>query len=239
MLPDKEAWRKEFVNEVFVDKIKQYIHDYSIVDNLNISFDFFEQYVTPREQQILRDNFIALPSFYYIDYIRKNSTGVILDIGCGGNFFSYFFDDLVGMDHRLDKLKTIKYVCGFDELSSKLIQNKVDNAIAICSLHFIPLDQIKQRILSFASIIKPRGYGYLGINLARLLDNTEPNKLYPEGLDFLKSNPKMALDYVKKEIASLDLNIIATEYIEDIVDEFIDGNIRILFRNEKKNDISI
>ncbi len=237
MLLDKETWKQDFVNDKFVNNVRQYIADYSVVNNLQISFEFSEPFLSPREQQILRDNYVSLTSFYYIDHIYKNSPGEILDIGCGGNFFSYFFNNIIGLDHRLDKLETIKYVSEFEDMFDEFELNKVDNAISVCSLHFISIDRIKHRILNFASIIKPGGYGYIGINLARLLDNTD--EISVSNLTHLKSNPTVAMDYVKNEINNLDLNIITVEYVDDIIDEFIDGNIRILFKNERKNDISI
>ena len=90
MLSDKDIWKKEFVNDQFHENYKSFIKDQTKSKTI-IEFGFQHNSHTPRYKILMCDNHINLDSFYYIDYIRKNSTSNIVDIGCGENFFSYFF----------------------------------------------------------------------------------------------------------------------------------------------------
>jgi hypothetical protein len=211
VLPDKEIWKKEFINDKFYEKLNIFFKDQ--IKSPTIEFGYYECAHTPRYKVLMCDNNIQLDSFYYIDYIRKNSNGSIVDIGCGENFFSYFFDNIIGIDPTFP-IKNYNY----DFNKQFIIKNyqNFDNAIAINSLHFIRIERIKERILEFASVIKQNGYGYITFNLAKMTnkDETTPEKF----------------KYIKEQIKLIDLNFIHIEYIEHYYEEMIDGNIRLLFR---------
>jgi hypothetical protein len=215
MLPNKDVWKKEFVNEKFHENLELFIKDQT---KTTIEFGFFGFFgykkSTPRKNVLIVDGRIHLDSFYYIDYIRKNSSSTIVDIGCGENFFSYFFDDIIGIDPYFPIRN-----CNYDFNEQFAINNYqiFDNAIAINSLHFIRIKEIKKRITEFASVIKPNGYGYITFNIAKMVQRADRN--------YIKS-----LEYIKEQIKLIDLNFISAEYLEDYHDEKLDGHVRLLFK---------
>jgi hypothetical protein len=215
MLPDKNIWKKEFVNDQFHENYKSFIKDQTNNKTI-IDFGFRDYVAMPRQYRLVADGHIQLDSFYYIDYIRKNSNSNIVDIGCGENFFSYFFNNIMGID-PYHPIRNYNY-----EFNERFVINnyqKFDNAIAINSLHFIRIGGIKKRITEFASVIKPNGYGYITFNIAKMVQRPGRNRNYIKNLN-----------YIKEQIKLIDLNFISAEYVEDCSDEWIDGNVRLLFK---------
>lgn len=152
----------------------------------------------------------------------------IVDIGCGTNYFKKFIPHLIGIDkwpgadicEHFDNNFSIKYAQNFDA------------AFSINSLHFITLDYMKPRILEFANIIKPGGRGYIALNLARMVEDAP----YKKNTDYLlelfgTETPDIdqCRDYVKKELDTLDLDMLTYEIDFTIYNAYLNGNIRLIF----------
>ena len=195
----------------FIDSIEQrhWLNDY---------------HCTPREAWLHR-GFVPLDSFFMIDYmVQRTNVFPIIDIGCGMNLFKHFFN-VIG----LDKLPTADIDGHFDEDFVKDNKNKYGGAIAICSLHFTPIQEFKNRIQWLADIIIPGGYGYATYNVPRLIERTDQKFIELHGMD---QSVKLS-NYLFSAISNIGDNIEILYYLDKINDtpmESIDGNLRILFR---------
>ena len=213
---DINIWKETFVTDEFLNKIRLYITKQTEGKILTTT-TFKDISHTPREIQIKKHKTVSLVPFYYIDYILKNSTSdKIFDIGCGCNFFKNFYN-VTGYDQTNEA--DVK--CLFDEEFVEQNKNKLDNAIAINSLHFININRLCQRIQDFYSVVVPDGYGYISLNMQRLLTRT------PE------ADINWAFDFVKEQIENTGIDFISVYVDNTTVDEYIDGNIRLLFKKEK------
>ena len=180
--------------------------------------------MTPRENWLHR-GFIPLDSFFMIDYmVKRTNVFPIIDIGCGMNLFKHFFD-VIG----LDKLPTADIDGYFDEDYVKDNKNKYGGAMAINSLHFIPIYEVKNSIKWLADVIKPGGYGYVTYNVRRLIEHTDQRFIELHALD---QSHKIS-NYLFSSISNIGSDIEILYYLDKITEipsETIDGNLRILFR---------
>ena len=227
-LPDRKAWAEDFINEDFYNKIEQYNNDaadrwkqlsYSVQfsDNYQVDFGIDGEILTCREDAIFLHKSIVLDSFFYVDYIRKNTIGKIYDIGCASSVFSYVFDDIVGIDPEHPAADVVKT---FNNNFIKKHNSQFPAAIAINSLHSVSFLKFKKRIIDFSECITPGGFGYITFNIAHLSMNTKESDI-----------PEDVPNYIKSELADTSLNIINLEIFElGYWNNSLDGNIRILFR---------
>lgn len=235
-LPDRSQWLSEFVNDDFYENLKRY--KVGIINNIelkshnrkNIYVSFSSHYknlsrmmdisndLTPRSIQCLVKE-VILDSFYIVDYIRKNSTGTIYDIGCGANTFKYFFNDIIGID-AANTMADIN--CQFDSDYIINHEDKLPNAIAINSLHYgQSFQQFKKVVENFAQVISPGGYGYITFNIFFMVQATRQDHI-----------PKDIHQFIRDKLSETALHIIDVEFVDATVngDDGLDGNIRILFR---------
>lgn len=237
-LPDRSQWRSEYINDDFYEKLKHYkseiikqielhSHDYK---NIAVSFSSHYQNLsrmeaiiydlTPRAIECLMKE-VILDSFYIVDYIRKNSTGTIYDIGCGSNAFKYFFNDIIGID-AANTMADIK--CQFDSEYIGNNKDKLSNAIAINSLHYgQSFQKFKQVVENFGQVISPGGYGYITFNIFFMVQATEKEK---------NNIPEDIHQFILDRLSETALHIIDVQFVDATVngDNGLDGNIRILFR---------
>ena len=170
-----------------------------------------------------------LQPYYYIEQLLKEDPKNIADIGCGGNDFKRFYPNIIGYD-PYEPEADLKEL--FDEKFVQKHFQEFDAAFSICALHFIPLDYFAQRVSEFASVIKPGGRGYLALNLARMVEDAPDKKNSDYLLDlFGTENPstEQCYDYITKELDSLGLDMLESTVDFKIYDEYINGNIRLLF----------
>ena len=243
ILPDRKQWKEDFLKSEMFDKIKQISIALRVETPLQIIdwvLDESERNLTtyrdtrrdthdytPREYHMYKGR-ITLSSFYMIDYLVKNTKEYpIIDIGCGMNLFKSVYP-IIGLDD--DPRADIQG--RFDKKFMEDHKEKFSAAIAINSLHFIPLNQIKDRIQQFSHIIRPNGLGYMTLNIQRLIEKT--NQVDPEFIISKKLDCILNLrEYVFEKVSSI-CDTLELLYYEDNVDEidddYMDGNIKIIFR---------
>ena len=185
--------------------------------------------VTPREKMIKPD--VSMCSFYYINYLIRENIDYIADIGCGINFFK---DVLPIRVHGIDSTGYSDEQNLFDEHFVTNHENFYDSAISINALHFIPITKFKNRVMEFYKVIKPGGRAYLSMNAARLIDFTAKNVLNSifENTRYVRDRPqdKELNDYILTELKTLPINFLVVDcIIDEIYDECLDGNIRLVF----------
>lgn len=108
-------------------------------------------------------------------------------------------------------------------------QNYFESVFAICSLHYCPLFKFKKIVLDFASMIQNNGRGFLSLNLQRMIDRTSIDYLTEQ---FGTHNPsKQQYDaWLRTELSAVDLKFLILDIDLTLLDEGVDGNIRLLIQ---------
>jgi len=208
----RNKYSSKYPQEVY-DYRKCLTHDYTIL-----------KITTPRLVSITK--IIPCASFYYLNYLVEISPTVIADVGCGMNFFKDIIPGIVGIDGN-DSYADIKEF--FNENFSVRHTNYFDCAFSIDALHFISISSFYDRIIQFANIIKPGGRGYIAMNIARLIDRTSDSKKI-EIFNTTTPTPTQLATYIDQQIKKLPYQLlVVNNLILDCYDEFMDGNIRIVF----------
>jgi len=182
---------------------------------------------TPRYGSVV--GIIPCASFYYLNKLLEIESSEIADIGCGMNFFKEIIPGIIGFDghgkdHDVEDL--------FDDVFSTKHANFFQCAFSIDSLHFIPITDFYDRVISFANIIKPNGRGYLAMNVARMVEFTD-KKILNELFDTTNPNREQLSNYINQKIKMLPLNFLVIDIlITEKYDEYMDGNIRLVFEKE-------
>ncbi len=238
-LPDKLEWIDNFLQskkysdaQAEITKIR--LNHCVFFDNESFTYSFNN--VTPRHADLMFGKLHIQP-FYILDYISSQNNDIIYDIGCGYNFFKKFYN-IVGIDPNSNNADIIDK---FDDAFIKKYKGQFTNAISINAIHFCDVSKIIKRLQEFYSLIKIGGYGYVAINLQRVLDctNNKINKI--SNLDFTEKvlNHFFPTNDLIKDFSSLietAINSIKGELIffqNNCYEELNDpanGNIRILFK---------
>lgn len=226
-LPDRHSWMESFLESDVVARIKADVNAFqqqrpflfTIGETLN--FENSPDLFSGNFRRMYVDKAIKLVTFYYVDYIASNTNETIVEFGCGDNIFSRFYP-IIGVDPINPKAQIRDF---FDEDYALNHPKEFGAAIAICSLHYVPITKMRQQIELLASVIKDNGLGYVSMNVHRLLENTSDDDRRNLGFENLNN----VWSYVRSEIDRLSMNVIHYEIIDGIFDEGADGNIRILF----------
>jgi len=226
-LPNKTEWEDEFIKSKSFEIIKKIIID---VKKRKLS-----KFTTSRERYLHQDEILSsLSSFYFVNYIVENTkTYPIIDVGCGMNLFKNIYP-IIGLD-PVDTRADIKGIFNIDFV--KKYRENFYSAIAINSLHFIPIWKIKNRIKLFSNIIKKDGLGYFTMNSKVLIQNTDKNFISKKKL---YENNNLS-EYIFNEIFELD-NILELLHYEDHINTLnhfpnINGDIRIVFRKKMRTTL--
>jgi hypothetical protein len=220
-------FKKSFENNIIAQRIK------SDFDEL-VWDKFYELYTktvsTPRQSALRLDNApsrFSMAPFYYIQYLLDKNPQEIYDLGCGLNIFKRYIPNIVGVSPE-----TIEsgYYFGdiHDFIDDDYIKNHAnyfESVFAINSLHFYPIEMIRQRVLDFASMIKTNGRGFITLNLARMVDASESRAVfYQNNFDFDK--------FVRNELKDMPLSFLVFDVDLAVLNAGMDGNVRLVI--EKK-----
>ena len=186
---------------------------------MTISYSPIVNYSTPRHPTSI---FGVAPFFYILKLLEKNPK-VLVDIGCGINFFKNFIPEIVGIEPT--DYPDVDEIDFFDNDFSQGHTNKFDCAMAINSIHFISLKDINKQLTNFSNIIKPGGRGFVALNVKRMIERTDEEDIIPG--DQLSSYIKQQVDQALPNVLSYD------DYIHNELDEYMNGNIRVVFEKEK------
>jgi hypothetical protein len=243
---DKNKFESEFKNHLIYEKLYENYEKLIFVDSLDFLFGLHNKIkraykipLTPR--RTLTFSIFDVVPFYYLQYLMELNPEKIYDIGCGCNIFKKYIPNIIGIDVPESKLKCVKNnVDLYDNLDDSFyIKNfeQFESAFAICSLHFYPFSDIRNRVLQFSSLISEGGRGFITLNIARMLE--EENEKYSNfNFKFLsdvkyKKSP-IILEYlelfVREQLYNLPLNIEVFECsISECFDSYLNGNIRLVF----------
>lgn len=181
---------------------------------------------TPREWIGKRINYVR--PYYYILKLLENNPKEIFDIGCGWNIFKKYIPNIVGYDLNMSYADKRIYI---DPNSLQKLKESTESAMSICAMHFCPLEDLENAINDFMSIIKPKGRGYLALNLLRMVERTSDaekmklfNKIDPSIDDYEY--------YIRKTLKKINCKYLVVDVDITPIDEFLNGNISIVFEKE-------
>jgi len=223
--PYNEEICREVV-EFFKEKIKNKYGKFTVNDFRKFykSDDNAHSCETPRYSVVF--GLIPCSSFYYLNKLLEIEPLEIADIGCGMNFFKDIVPGITGFDGH-GKWRDVNDVFDDDFITGHT--DFFQCAFSIDALHFVPITNFYKRVLDFANIIKPRGRGYLAMNMARMVEQTD-KKILKELFNTEDPNNNQLSDYINQKIKMLPLNFLVIDnLITEIYDEPIDGNIRLVF----------
>jgi len=166
---------------------------------------------------LLQYKIIDMAPFWYINFLLEKNPLQIIDLGCGNNLFKKYIPIIHGIDPLSNVGSDQKDI--FDTSFSENHSNQFESVMSINALHFISFKNYGQQLKEFSNIIKPNGRGFITFNVARMKEYTD-----------LIDMPTNVSEYIWSETEkNLDNILVYDDYVTDIEDEYLNGNIRIVF----------
>lgn len=211
---------------------KQLVNEYDVVYFDRNDIKHFND-ITPRYlygSAELLTTFSAIP-FYYIEWLQEINPKKIYDLGCGWNIFKKYYPNIIGVGTEDPEGPSFNADL-FDFVDEDYVlghQEYFESVFSICALHFIPLSDIRKRVLDFASMIKPGGRGWLSLNAMRMVERDPKFRLTIDESNISEYKDSYVVqDFCEEQLsdlpdlASLDIDLA-------MMDEYMDGNIQIQF----------
>lgn len=182
--------------------------------------------VTPRQQ--LADpkslpSIFFVSAFYYLEWLTAANPAEIYDLGCGWNIFKRYIPNIIGVGAE-DPSSSNFYgdVHGFvDDSYIAQHQAAFESVFSICALHFIPLSNLRQRVLDFASMIRPGGRGWLAMNAKRMM---EFDPLWKN------ANSNDIDHFVRSQLTNLPFDLLVFDVYLDQINNGSNGNIHLVIK---------
>lgn len=234
---NSNQFKKEFNSSKIVKNLKKDLYTKIVYED--VFKKRYNETITGRYQAYQRIVYMA--SFYYIKYLQEINPKFIYDIGCGANIFKQFIPNIRGIggpNIRGEDEQIYADEIGYvnDEYIA-LNKNRFESAFTINALHFTNFRSLQKTIQGFITMIKPGGRGYIALNIARLDDYSGPEEMMELFNIKSRSNDynytaqeRIVIDtYIRNIIDKLtNIKPLVFELIETN-DEYIDGNIRLVF----------
>lgn len=229
---DPTRWREYFSSDPYYQNISQsyqtVIYSYKEMSLLKAALHY-TVYETPR---VFLKNYNILDAvpYYYINFLLEKSPEVIVDIGCGVNYFKPHLN-LIGID--ADPESNFDVFDYFDRDFATNHRHYYESLISINTIHFAPIHLITERLLLVAQLIKPGGRGFVSFNLETWLMHTDKNQI-----EFLFGKcPSFddIVNYINEQILQTGLDFIVFDWpVLHITDnstirDDLNGNIRLVF----------
>ena len=167
--------------------------------------------------------FSAVP-FYYLEFLTRKNPKTIYDLGCGWNIFKKYIPNIIGIGAE-DPNSDSFYGDIHDYVDDDFIsnhQNYFESVFSINSLHFVPLSNLQKTVGDFYSMLQPDGVGWLALHIQRMIERDADN---------FHDKDRSYLDrYVRRELSDLNIDYLVFDLDLAIVDEFMDGNIRLVMQ---------
>lgn len=204
---------------------------------------------TPRERLASRrQSLFSAVTFYYLEFLTKHNPQQILDIGCGANYFKHYIPNIVGVGAEPpDNIFYRGDVHGeFNADWVQCNQGQLDSFFSVCSLHFVPLTELRQRVLDAASTLAPNGRAYVAMNASRMCERmwwnlSKEQQLFDQSADAatVDRNIREQLSDMPFTYEVFDVNIEQSGHqnkrhdYRPQFDNVIDGNVRMVIWNNK------
>jgi hypothetical protein len=177
---------------------------------------------TPRQQwgdKHPQTSKFSMVPFYYLQFLTEKNPEKIYDLGCGWNIFKKYIPNIVGIGAENPNSQWF-YADIHDYVDENFIQGHKDyfeSVFSICALHFIPISDLRQRVLDFASMIKPSGRGWISFNAMRMLER-DP---------MMRSHPNLEL-WIRQQLSNLPFQVLQFDVDLEPLENGMDGNIRLI-----------
>jgi hypothetical protein len=225
---------KTFNKNIFKKDAERLGYEDAIIElfgnDVVMMYDFSMVHETTSRVNMLTKKFSMIP-LWYLQFLIDKSPAKIVDVGCGGNLFKpvikKLFDIPVhGIDPRNPAADEVDF---FDSDFSQGHTKQYESAFSINALHFIPLLDLTKVVREFYNIIAIGGRGFLALNSARMVEKTKSD-WFLQVFNCIKPTPKQIQDYIRDQLYTLDIDFLVTDLlIVDHPDDFLDGNIRMVF----------
>ena len=188
-------------------------------------------FTTPRE--ILSNKIGSMVSFYYINKLLEKNPAQIHDIGCGGNLFKKYIPSIVGISPDSPDDNPNWPADDYDYFDYDFVanhQNHYDAVMSICSLNYVPLSTLRDRVIGFISIVKEGGRGYIALDPHSMLKRETPEYLFEL---FGSETPSIEVidQYIREQLTDLPSNVLVFDVDSMEQTDELDGLIRIVFEN--------
>lgn len=188
---------------------------------------YHPQVITPRYKLYARIWSAAL--FYYVQHLLDVNPKTIVDIGSGEGLLKKFIPNLVNIDET--PYKDVDKVLRVDDTWLLENKNTYDCMIAINSMHFIPLENIRERVINLINIATQRGF--ITFNVRQLLNQSKKHVKYNRPIlqNNISTEPllKDVEAFVRTELNNLPCKILVFDLDFRFIEEGMNGNIRIVF----------
>ena len=210
---NETKFRSEFKTTELYSRLEQ---DFDLITWSTNQSTFRIDNMTPRQFRGTRI-FSAVP-FYYFSMIGFDS--VVYDIGCGWNIYKKYLPNLVGIS--ADAPGSNSYHGDefgfFDEQYVNNNLQRFDNVIAMNSLHFIPLQDLKLRFEQLLKVTKPNGKVFAMMNVCHMIKNQREPVLNP-------------IEYIRSDLGVFKDQIICFELDDKNINENMsEGTLRIVLQ---------
>lgn len=216
---DPQRWQQQFQRSDLYQRIAA---DFDEITFSSIWEGF--GHGTPRQhwadRSLWRTKFSAVP-FYYLEFLTQRNPSEIYDLGCGWNIFKRYIPNIVGVGAE-DPNGPDFYADIHDFVDSDYVrghQNYFESVFSICALHFFPLSEIRQRVIDFASMIRPGGRGWLALNALRMIELDRK---------FLQLEQHELESWIRGELDQLPFTVLSFDIDLGRLESGMDGNIRIV-----------
>jgi len=221
------------LNDYNIAQCQEYCKSLSFYRNIEQDFDiirwdklWIDMRQTPR-QRVGRSIFSMVPFFYLKPLLEKNPK-TIYDLGAGWNIFKKYIPNIIGVSpsHNSDNYSDIH-----DIVNDKFIyghQNYFTSVFSINALHFQSLINLKTIIQDFASMVAHGGCGFLSLNFMRMMERT-PFEVLKQALGTNEPTTYNYSKYIREVLTDINLNYSIVDVDLTVLDEYMDGNIRIVF----------
>lgn len=196
-----------------------------------IPYQRFYEGLTPR--QWAGETIFYVAPFYYLEKLTETNPTNIYDIGCGWNRFKRYIPNILGIDKR--PINSELYYADIEGIVDDSFVNShqqyFESAFSIDALHFHSLSTLEKIVNDFVSMIKINGRGFLALNLQRMIEQTSDTEMINL---FNTTSPtvKQYDDYIRTTLLKIKCNYLIIDIDLSTMDEYMNGNIRIVFERK-------
>lgn len=192
--------------------------------------ELIQNKVSPRGQTEYRIGWKEI--FYYISWLYDNAPKSVIDIGSGECFWKRWFQNITALDpgdYREAK-NSADIICHFTKEFADEHENEYDCGMAINSLHFGKLFEVKENIIQAMRIIKPGGRFLFTLSTPMIQTHymtTKPKEPLPPNRNYV--------DITKEMLVKLPYKIILFDCPFDRlgynfgISAHLNGTIRVIF----------
>lgn len=186
---------------------------------------------------------IHADTFWYLDFIVSTNPKFIIDIGCGHNIIKYLIScmsdvKVIGFDRKMPDLKNNLKPDFIGLFTKDLVvpkSSKNYNIIAICSLHFVRLNEWYDRFMGIYNMLDAGNRALITINTFPTFKTTKFDP--PTLLNIFNTETPSFVDiqtHIINELRKTPFEIMVAD-LTNVDGGSMNGNIRLVLER-KKND---